>query len=502
MRELSTQSKNLAPTGRFTRRIGALIGVAALVVFGFDLGSEPHFVDESAYFSQTYFAGLFASGNRDDIQWLTYAAYDLPPFPKYLIGGALWVGGYKTPGPNEAKLWYDNTSSRFEAPGALEVARWPMVVVGAIGCIAIYAIGVLVSGRALGVLTAFLLMFNPLYKMHARRAMSDEPAEAFVLVGLALFLWCWKWWLAGFDAKQGRAGGVSPLDAARNFKASSEPRSVSPSDVAPSLKLIANSEPGGLRPPLAKRVVMTGLFVLLSGLAFGLSISSKFSGALGLMVVGAWVLLGCAIGGWKAKAGLIGSAAVSGLLAFAVFVALNPFLTAHPRQRLSEPFASIAKLSLLDRVRMMTDLRLKVSAGQQKGFPHNAVKTPWDKASVTAVQGFGRFGPLGPSASDSRVRYDRAQDWGAMVWIPLVLLGGGTALVRGRTQRNRGEPPTSWAALIHFAMALVVVTAYLPMAWDRYMLPIQGPSALLGAMGCLAIWETAQQILRGGPRGT
>ena len=448
MRDLSAQSENLARKGRFARRLGALIGVIALLVFGVNLGAEPHFVDESAYFSQSYFAELFASGERDDIQWLSLAAYDLPPFPKYLIGGALWLGGYKTPGPNEAKRWYDDTSSRFEPPGALVVARLPMVMVGAIGCVAIYAIGLLVSGRLLGVVAATLLMVNPLYRMQARRAMSDAPADAFLLVGLALFLWCWKRWLARESS------------------------------------------------------VTSGILAMFAGLAFGLSISSKFSGALGLMVVVVWVVFGSAIGkGWKTRAGLIGSAAVAGLVAAAVFIALNPFLNARPRQRLAEPFAGIARMSLVERVRMMADLRLKVSASQQRGFSHNAVKTPYEKVSVTTVQGFGRFGPLGPSHSDSTRRFDRDQDWGAFAWLPFVAIGAFAAFFQGRIQRSRNEAPTAWAALLHFAMAVAVVTAYLPMAWDRYMLPIQSPAALLGAIGGISIWETLRRTLRGGPRG-
>ena len=35
--------------------------------------------------------------------------------------------------------------------------------------------------------------------------------------------------------------------------------------------------------------------------------------------------------------------------------------------------------------------------------------------------------------------------------------------------------------LVHFAVAFAVVTLYLPMAWDRYLLPIQAPAALLAA---------------------
>ncbi len=45
-----------------------------------------------------------------------------------------------------------------------------------------------------------------------------------------------------------------------------------------------------------------------------------------------------------------------------------------------------------------------------------------------------------------------------------------------------GQPPTGWALAVWAALALLVVTAYLPMAWDRYQLPIQAPAALLAAI--------------------
>ena len=40
--------------------------------------------------------------------------------------------------------------------------------------------------------------------------------------------------------------------------------------------------------------------------------------------------------------------------------------------------------------------------------------------------------------------------------------------------------------LVQFGVALPVVTAYLPMAWDRYLLPIQAPAALLAAGAVVA----------------
>ena len=140
---------------------------------------------------------MLLRGDFNNPAWLEYPAYDLPPFPKYLIGWALKVGGYRLPGPASARLWYRDTSSRFEPPGALAVARLPSVVLGALGCLAIYVLGRCARDGRVGGLAALFLMLNPLYRLHARWAMSDVPAEAFILMALAGGLWGWRRWLSG-----------------------------------------------------------------------------------------------------------------------------------------------------------------------------------------------------------------------------------------------------------------------------------------------------------------
>jgi hypothetical protein len=109
------------------------------------------------------------------------------------------------------------------------------------------------------------------------------------------------------------------------------------------------------------------------------------------------------------------------------------------------------------------------------------------------VQGFGRFGPFGPSESDSRVRFDARQDWGRFLWVPVVLLGLFEAIRLGRRQLQAGQPPTAGALVMWTALAWIVVTVYLPMAWDRYLLPIQSGHALLAALAVSAICDLLMQ---------
>src|SRR5262249_53319427 len=82
------------------------------------------------------------------------------------------------PWPDDWLKWYLNVRIQFGHSDELVAARWPSVLLGALGCVAVYALGVLVGDARVGGLAALLLMLNPLYRLHARRAMSDVPVEA------------------------------------------------------------------------------------------------------------------------------------------------------------------------------------------------------------------------------------------------------------------------------------------------------------------------------------
>ena len=103
----------------------AAIMVIATMFFGSRIASEPHFVDESAYIAQSFYADLLLDNYRNDPAWLDYAGYDLPPLPKYLIGIALRVGGYPRPAPSSTAAWYSDTSRRF-VPEAALVVFWQL----------------------------------------------------------------------------------------------------------------------------------------------------------------------------------------------------------------------------------------------------------------------------------------------------------------------------------------------------------------------------------------
>jgi len=418
-----------------------LVGLLALGVFGAGVFDEP-FVDEYAYISQSYYADLLLAGDRDDRAWLDFPAYDLVPLPKYLIGISLQAIGEPRPGPEAARAWYRDTHSRFGPSRMLTASRVPSILLAAIGCVALAAIGTAAFDLRTGVAAGVLLAANPLYGLHAHRAMSESPCEAFLMIALLLGLLGWK------RAYEGRGGW--PLYA-----------------------LLAGA-----------------------GAATGLSVLAKFNGLLALMTMAAWVALAWAFPGVLRGAWIRHrlATALAAVVAWGVFLALNPFMTARPNPPLSEDAGRIAELNAWGRFRLMIDHRRNMSRGQQVAFPHNALMRPGDRAAVVAVQGFGRFGPFGPRKSDSTRRFDMAQDWGAFLWLPMGLAGLGYALVVGRLQVREGRAPTAWAAATWAVVALAVVTLYLPMAWDRYQLPIQAPFALLASSALFGIWDAIRLL--------
>lgn len=419
--------------------VGVMVAVVAVGWFGYRLRDEPAFVDESAYVAQGYFFDLAVNGQVDDWAWVEYHAYDLPPLPKYLIGASLKVAGDRPPGRIAAGQWFRDTKSVPIAPRVLTEARWPSVILGAVGCVAIFAIGCQLQGRVSGVLAAGLLMVDPLYQMHARRAMSDVPAEALILTTLAVGLWGWRRVLGGWWG-----------------------------------------------------LVRGGVVAVATGVLAGLAVLAKLNGGLALMTVGAWSVLGLGLKGFsrRGRVGLVGMGVVSAVVGLGTFVGLNPFVYAHPEGR--PPVMLMAPAgtdqTVLERLWVMVGHRAVVSRDAQRAFPGDALETASEKVKAVVVQGFGRFGPLGPrdhSSTTPYPRYSWERDWSALVWGPLVGVGVVWSVVSGFGRMRAGGPPVEWAVLVYFGVALGTVTAFIPLAWDRYYLSIQAPGILLvtGAVG-------------------
>ncbi len=431
-----------------------VIGCAALCVFGASIFSKS-FVDEYAYITQSFYADLFFTGQVNDKLWLETFACDLQPLPKYMIGLVLRLANLPMPSPADASEWYRNYQ-QFGTQATLVAARVPTIVLAALGCVSLFACGVLVKDWRVGAVAALFLLVNPVYSLHAHRAMSDVPCESLLVTGLWASLWAWRrTWTTGWGAAVFLASWVA-------------------------------------------------------GLSVGLALLCKFNGFLGLAIIVGWLGVSLIAPGVRSirKAAMSAMTLVTISTAVTVLVAMNPYLTAHPRltahqDRTIKPEGrALLAENPWQRFCSQVKLRGEISDHQRTHFPNDALFRMPERAKVLFVQGLGRFGPLGPAESDSTVRFQIRQDWGLILWLPLVVFGLVQSIRLARAQFQSRQAPTGALVLVWVAVPWIVLAVYLPMAWDRYLLPIQSGHALLGGMAAAAIWDRlAPRLPFGAKRG-
>ena len=322
-----------------------------------------------------------SAGQWDDPAWLTYAGYDLPPLPKYLVGFALRIEGYRRPGPAAMVAWYRDISSQFVSKPALIAARRPSVVFGMVGCLAIYAIGTLALDRRLG----FVCGTPP----DGQPALRDART-------------------AGHVRRPGR--GADPVHGGRRPLG---------------LEAAARRERDG---PLRSSAWSSA-----RGSWEGWRRWPSSTGRSAGFILGGWAILAMLLASFSVKGGRL-PGGYAGLRCGLVRDVRRPQPVpfAHPKGPLDPMLESVARLSFLERVKVVADHRVNVSANAKSSFPNDALTTPLDKIKAVAVQGFGRFGPFGPRGwTDSTIRFDWEQDRGRLVWLPWVVLGLVAACRRG-----------------------------------------------------------------------
>ena len=124
------------------------------------------------------------------------------------------VSAPDAPPHQRALLVWRVQTVRSRKPGP--AARVPIILTGVLGCIAIFACGALIQNDRVGVIAAILLMLNPLFRLHAHRAMSNISVrdvhgggDLAFLVGMAAGLVRTNW--PGFVAAQLSAQDSPPV---------------------------------------------------------------------------------------------------------------------------------------------------------------------------------------------------------------------------------------------------------------------------------------------------
>ncbi len=420
--------------------------------------------------AQSYYYTLVKRGQWDHPDWFHYAAYDHPPLPKYMFGLSLDLAGFEPPENldrwmewqgyerNDAGQWVPSEKGGdFSPPGedVLYSARVPSAIFGVGGALAVFFIGLQLRGRFLGMIATVLVVANPLYLTHARRAMSDSFAECMVLASVAIGFWGvrlvwsnklhWRQWLA---------------------------------------------------------------FVLSASTACGLAALAKLNGGIAAVVVLAmlgvnWILSVRTrsrrpLAPDRPRAANLALGAIAlpavGAGSFALFVLLNPFMTASPRLAADAPkeVQKLATSGLIARAKFLVQFRREWTeqALANAAFRMDWLRTPRDRLQMTVWEGFGRYSVLGPRDIKTHVprpdaeRFSEYRRWTCVVWLPLFLWGVWWSGRVGWQEFRAGRPPLAWCLLLYTTAALATI-ALIPLNWNRYYLPIQPAASLVVPFGIL-----------------
>ena len=381
------------------------------------------------------------------------------PLPKYLIALALQTGSSPDPPATEMVRWYRNTSTRFGSHQMLADARWPSVFLGALGCVALMALGTLgLIDRRAGLLAGLLLADQPALR-HARPTRYVRRPNR------------------GLHPARLRPGPLG-MDAWTTI----HPQTV--------------SSPGSE--------------ILGSGALAGLAVLSKLSGGLAVMI-----LVGLDSSSSRRSRRIPPrsrsrprSAAILSLLLLLRRASLrsNPFLISSLPREPSFSSPGLLKRGLLGAPCSCsnTGRGLGSRSGRLPERRHSHCHLESRRCRRTGLRALR---PTGAEAycAPRKAQRPRAPDLGlrlhhplrleagcrrAASGLPLVLAGAAVALpTRASASTNTGNPPAAWAILLQWTITLVTVTAFLPLAWDRYFLPLQAPSRLLASAALVAAFD-------------
>lgn len=120
---------------------------------------------------------------QDD--FYTYGTYN-PPIGKYLIGFGTYTAGYDGIYYKEHYNWqqtveWNEDQGNIYEPDLLRAARWPVALLGVLGCVCLYWFIALITNGWYGFASVLMLLAGQLYVASSRAAMLDIPGVAFGL---------------------------------------------------------------------------------------------------------------------------------------------------------------------------------------------------------------------------------------------------------------------------------------------------------------------------------
>jgi 4-amino-4-deoxy-L-arabinose transferase-like glycosyltransferase len=424
------------PLARAALALGVFLAALACLCSRIEVSAErdspPFYPDEASKLADARYGFLLfePGGTRDPAWHERFYARTNPPLGRYAFGAAFALAGERI---DDLSLedrfnlgWREPDELRRHVPDTwLRIGRRTSAFFAALACAALALLAASVAGLAAGAASALLLLGNAQFDLFARLALTDS---------LLLFLLCF---------------------AALAF--------------VPGLRAVAEAGSGR---PRGSRASIGVRAAVVPGVCIALATGTKPNGAL-LGPAWALALLGVAVGSGSRRSlakRLVGASvlgAATALVAFAIFVAANPYLY-------ERPLAKLAESTLVWRDWMV----------KQQLDPGGAIYEPAQ-----------RLAQLVHSTLRARETPLVRAFGGAGRWLGLALFAIGVGgLARRAWAGARGAPEASGLpalAAVGWAISLLVgLVLWLPLARSPYVFP-----AYLAV--CLAQGVAAADLARG-----
>jgi hypothetical protein len=263
-------------------------------------------------------------------------------------------------------------------------------------------------------------------------------------------------------------------------------------------------------------------------LACGLAPATKLNGALAGLAIAAvaltsipavWRRQADGVSGRRVAFRLLISTSAMGVIAVALFVAVNPYFYARPQlpeatkvsdqavvvvgdrrytQDMFEVMQTINGLGFLGRVWYLMQHRAAVLADGPVKFPHLAIPTRTQRLQTIANDGFGRWSALRwldgkppefDKSAETRDADHAASSAAAVVGICLVPLGMLVALLHGKRQLRDGGVPVAWLLVAWPIIEVLTLLGNLTVGFDRYYMGVVTWTSLLVPYSIVQGWR-------------
>jgi len=438
-----------------------LVGSLAYLGEGIHVGSgggdtPPFHVDEAHKLGETFYYHLFfEQRDLNHPAWTEdFYARTNPPAAKYLFGAVLAAAGRPVRDQqlqNDFEQHWEEPEElrRYVPDSMLRITRGISVVFGALLCMLLFIIGQRVGGLAAGLITAVLLLGNPHFEQCAQRGLTDTILMFHLTLIVPASLWS-----AGVLRRywQGKAAG----GAVRRWWI----------------------------------VFLATVFV--PGLVIALAAGSKLNGGLTGPVYAISMLLTALLCSgatplWRRLGLAFAVTCLAGVVAVAVFVAMNPCFHHDPIARVG---------GTLDVYR---DWMIK-----QQIIPGGGLFTLHQKTTAA-----GYYSLRDPSLPLPRLlgglHLEALGSWLASLGFAVGLVHLAGRCLPGRQAASEAGRAGSGGARIRVDAAVVLawvivcvagITLWLPTSWDRYLLPPYLAVCLTTAIGLAALPGATGSIFR------